>query len=102
MTRIRRTFIAALAATALTASMGASSAPASPTASASACNWEGFNITKRDDVTCAKAKRVLKGAIGGGEKVPGWSCSKGSTIIPEGRCRNKARTKSFRYKHQNA
>ncbi|MEA2386505.1 MAG: hypothetical protein QOJ22_679 [Thermoleophilaceae bacterium] len=103
MTRIRRIFIAALAATALTASMGAASAPASSSASASArCSWEGFNITKRDDVTCKKAKRVLKGAIGPAEPVKGWSCSKGSTIIPEGRCRNKAKTKSFKYKHESA
>ena len=79
--------------------MGASSVPASPTATASACEYSAWKITKRENVTCRKAKKVLKGdpRIGGGEKVPGWKCTYGKTIIPEGRCNKKGTDKSFKY-----
>ncbi len=101
MTRIRRTIIAALAATALTASMGASAVPASsssPTAITSACTYSAWKITKRQNVSCRKAKRVLKNdkRISGGPGHPGWKCTYGKTLFPEGTCR-KGTTASFKY-----
>ena len=98
MTRIRRTFIAALAATALTASMGASAVPASPTATTSACTYSVWKITNRQNVSCRKAKSVLKNdkRISGGDGHPGWKCTYGKTIFPEGTCR-KGTSASFKY-----
>lgn len=99
MTRIRRTFIAVVAATALTASMAATPSTAAPIATASACEYKMWKITKRENVTCRKAKAVLKGdpRIGGGERVPGWRCTYGTSIIPEGRCTKKGTNKTFKY-----
>jgi hypothetical protein len=99
MIRIRRTFIAVLSATALTASMGASPVPASPTATASACTYSVWKITKRQNVSCRKAKRVLKNdkrISGEGDGHPGWKCSYGQTIFPEGKC-HKGTSASFKY-----
>ena len=99
MTRIRRTFIAALAATAVTASMGigvTQSAATEPRAIASACEWNIWKIVKRENVRCRKAKKVLKGEYGGGEKVPGWNCTNKGNLIPEGKCTKGDR--SFKYK----
>jgi len=95
MTRIRRPLIAAVAATAVTASMGVGASQSA----AAGCEYSAWKIIKRENVTCRKAKKVLKGdaRIGGGEKVPGWSCSYGDTIIPEGKCR-KGNSRSFKYK----
>ncbi len=79
MTRIRRTFIAAVAATAVTASMGmgaSQSVAGGPEAIASACTYSAWKITDRENVSCRKAKRVLKGEYGDKDKVAGWSCTK--------------------------
>jgi len=99
MTRIRRTFIAAVAATAVTASMGmgvSQSAATGPEAIASACEYSAWKIKKRENVSCRKAKRVLKGEYGDKDKVAGWSCSNTGNLIPEGKCR-KGDAKSFKY-----
>ncbi|HYH58605.1 MAG TPA: hypothetical protein VD790_05250 [Thermoleophilaceae bacterium] len=91
--RIWRTFIAAVAATAVTASMGAG---VSMSASASAkCEYSAWKITKRENVTCKKAKKVLKGEYGEGTKQQGWSCTNKGNLIPEGKC-SKGQ-KSFKY-----
>ena len=102
MTRIRRTFIAAVAATAVAASMAATPSVADPTATASACEYSMWKITKRENVTCRKAKKVLKGdpRIGGGDRVPGWRCTYGKSIIPEGTCRKTGTNKRFKYSQQ--
>jgi hypothetical protein len=97
MTRIRRTFIAALAATAVTASMGVG-APQAQEAQTSACTYSIWKITKRQNVSCKKAKQVMKNdkRISGGDGHPGWKCTYGPTIIPEGKCR-KGTSASFKY-----
>jgi hypothetical protein len=99
MIRIRRTFIAALAATAVTASMGVA-VPQAQEAQTSACTYSIWKITKRQNVSCRKAKWVLKNdpRISGSdaEGHPGWKCSYGTTIIPKGRC-HKGTTRSFKY-----
>lgn len=99
MTRIRRTFIAALAATAVTASMAATPSVAGPTAGASACTYKIWKITKRQHVTCSKAKKVLKNDshVSGGKGLPGWKCTYGKSIIPEGKCTKSGTNKSFKY-----
>ena len=100
MTRIRRTFIATLVASAVTAAtFGAapSSAATGPTAIASACTYEVWKITKRENVTCRKAKRVLKGEYGDADKVPGWNCTNKGELIPEGKCTKGGTNKSFKY-----
>ena len=98
MTRIRRTFIATLVASAVTvASFGAASSLGA--SSSASCTYSIWKITKRENVTCRKAKKVMKHdpRLGGeGEKVAGWSCTYGKTIIPEGRC-HKGSSKSFKY-----
>jgi hypothetical protein len=92
--RIRRTFIAALAATAVTASMGIGASQSA----AAGCEYKIWKITKRENVTCKKAKKVLKNdpRVGGGEGTKGWSCSYGKSILPEGKCK-KGSSKSFKY-----
>jgi hypothetical protein len=91
MTRIRRIFIAAVAATALTASMGVS-----PSTAARTCKVDGFKITKRHNVTCRKAKKVTHRQVSG-EKLPdGWKCTNTGNLVPEGKC-HKGTTKRFRY-----
>ena len=91
--------MAALAATAVTAAMASTPAVADPVATASACEYSIWKITKRENVTCRKAKKVLKGdpRIGGGDKVPGWHCTYGKNIIPEGRCTKSGTDKTFKY-----
>ena len=99
MTRIRRTFIAVLTATAVTASMGmgvSQSAAAGPEAIASACTYSVWKIKKRVNVSCRKAKKVLKDEYGDGDNVPGWSCTNTGGLIPEGKCK-KGTTRSFKY-----
>jgi hypothetical protein len=97
MTRIRRTFIATLVASAVTvASFGASSSSAVQ-ATASSCSYSVWKITKRENVSCRKSKKVLKGEYGEGDKVPGWQCSNKGDLIPEGKC-HKGNSKSFKYK----
>jgi hypothetical protein len=101
MTRIRRTFIAAVAATAVTASMGmgaSQSVAGGPEAIASACTYSAWKITKRENVSCRKAKKVLKGEYGNGDKVAGWNCTNNGNLIPEGKCTKGQR--SFKYKPQ--
>ena len=105
MTRIRRTFIATLVASAVTAAtFGAAPSSAGPQATASACTYSIWKITKREHVTCRKAKKVLKNdpRVGGGEeKLPGWHCSYGKSIIPEGKCSKTGTNKSFKYASDN-
>ena len=101
MQRIRRTFIATLVASAVTAATfgAAPSVATGPIATASACEYSAWKITKRENVTCRKAKLVLKGdpkLYGNGEKQPGWSCTYGKGLVPEGRC-HKGDSKSFKY-----
>ena len=100
MQRIRRTFIATLVASAVTAAtFGAAPSVASgPIATASACEYSAWKITKRENVTCRKAKRVLKGEYGDADKVPGWSCTNTGNLIPEGKCKKQGTQKSFNYK----
>ena len=101
MTRIRRTFIATLVASAVTAATFGVAPSSAVDATASACKYSFWKITKRENVTCKKAKSVLKHdpRVGGqGEKVPGWSCTYGDSIIPEGKC-HKGNSKSFKYKY---
>ena len=94
MTRIRRSFIAVLAATAVTASMGVGGAEA-----AQSCKVDGFKITKRKNVSCKVAKKVTKKKVSG-EKLPaGWKCTDGQTVIPEGKCRKTGTEKSFKYSY---
>ena len=92
MTRIRRTFIATLVASAVTATTFG----AAPTAMAAGCEWSAWKIKQRENVTCRKAKRVLKGEYGDADKVPGWNCSNTGNLIPEGKCK-KGQTRSFKY-----
>jgi hypothetical protein len=98
MTRIRRTFIAILVASAVTAAtLGA--APSLGASSSANCTYSIWKITKRENVGCRKAKKVMKHdpRLGGeGDRVPGWSCTYGKTIIPEGKC-HKGNSKSFKY-----
>ena len=74
MTRIRRTFIATLVASAITvASFGAASSSA-----AGGCTYSIWKVANREHVTCRKAKKVMKHdpRIGAqGEKVAGWHCT---------------------------
>ena len=64
-------------------------------ASSAGCSIDGFKITKRQHVSCAAAKPVAR-AEAAGKKLPkGWKCTKGQLIIPEGTCKNGA--KSFHY-----
>ena len=96
MTRIRRTFIAALAATAVTASMGIGASQSA----AAGCEYKIWKITKREHVSCKKAKKVLKNdpRASGGEGLPGWHCTSNKrSIIPEGKCSKKRTEKSFKY-----
>ena len=96
MTRIRRTFIATLVASAVTAAtFGA--APLSAATASAGCTYSVWKITKRENVTCRKSKKVLKGEYGEGEKVPGWSCNNTGNLIPEGKC-HKGNSKSFKFK----
>jgi hypothetical protein len=99
MARIRRTFIAALVASAVTAAtFGA--APSTAATSAASCTYSIWKITKRENVTCRKAKKVMKHdpRLGGeGQKLPGWHCTYGKTIIPEGKCSKRGTDKSFKY-----
>ncbi|MGH2839094.1 MAG: hypothetical protein ACRDJY_12205 [Thermoleophilaceae bacterium] len=100
MTRIRRTFIATLVASAVTAATFGAAPSSAVQATASACNYSIWKITKREHVTCRKAKKVLKNdprISGEGEKLPGWSCSYGKSIIPEGKCSKSGTNKSFKY-----
>ena len=99
MTRIRRTFIATLVASAVTAATFGAAPSSAVEAQASACTYSVWKITKRENVTCRKAKKVMKGdpkLYGDGEKVPGWSCTYGKNVIPEGKC-HKGDSKSFKY-----
>ena len=99
MTRIRRTFIATLVASAVTIASFGSASSSAVQATASSCTYSIWKITKRENVGCRKAKKVMKHdpRLGGeGDKVPGWSCTYGKTIIPEGKC-HKGSSKSFKY-----
>jgi hypothetical protein len=99
MTRIRRTFIATLVASAVTvASFGAASSSAVQ-ATASSCTYSVWKIYKREHVTCRKSKKVLNGAYGDGQKQDGWSCNNTGGLIPEGRC-HKGQSKSFKFKQK--
>ena len=43
---------------------------------------------------------MLKGdpkLYGDGEKVPGWSCTYGKDLVPEGKCHKTGTQKSFKY-----
>jgi hypothetical protein len=73
-------------------------APQAQVAQTSACTYEIWKITKRQNVSCKKAKAVLKSdpRVGGGDGHPGWKCTYGKTIIPEGRCK-KGTSRSFKY-----
>ena len=102
MTRIRRTFIATLVASAVTAATFGAAPSSAVDATASACKYSIWKIVERENVSCRKAKKVLKHdpRLGGeGDKVPGWSCTYGKTIIPEGKC-HKGSSKSFKYKQK--
>jgi hypothetical protein len=99
MTRIRRTFIATLVASAVTAATFGAAPSSAVQATASACTYSVWKITKRENVTCRKAKKVLKGdprLYGDGEKQAGWSCTYGKGVVPEGKC-HKGSSKSFKY-----
>ena len=102
MTRIRRTFITAVAATAVVASMATTPSVADPIATASACEYKIWKIKQRENVTCRKAKKVLKNdpRIGGGQGLKGWSCTYGKSIVPEGKCRKSGTAKSFKYRQK--
>ena len=93
-TRIRRSFIAVLAATAVTASMGVGGAEA-----AKSCKVDGFKITKRKNVTCKKAKEVTKRKVSGQTLPAGWKCTDGKTVIPGGKCSKTGTDKSFKYEY---
>ena len=100
MTRIRRTFIATLVASAVTAATFGAAPSSAVQATASSCTYSIWKVTDREHVTCRKAKKVLKHdpRIGGeGEKVAGWHCTYGQTIIPEGRCSKAGTAKTFKY-----
>ena len=90
-TRISRSLIAALAAIAVTASMGVGASEAAT------CKVDGFKITKRKNVSCRTAKKVTHKKVSG-EKLPsGWKCSSGTGIIPEGTCKKRSTNSSFKY-----
>ena len=91
MTRIRLTFIAAITAAAVTASMGAGSAQAAT------CKVDGFKITKRKNVSCKTAKKVTRRQVSEQSLPPGWKCTSGSTLIPEGKCTRRRTSSSFKY-----
>ncbi len=97
MTRIRRTFIATLVASAVTAATFGAAPSSAVQATASSCSYSVWKITKRENVSCRKSKKVLKGEYGEGDKVPGWSCNNKGDLIPEGKC-HKGNSKSFKYK----
>ena len=92
-TRIRRSFIAVLAATAVTASMGVGGAEAAT------CKTSGFKITKRKNVSCKTAKKVTKRKVSGDKLPRGWKCTDGKTVIPEGKCSKTGTNKSFKYEY---
>jgi len=103
MTRIRRTFIATLVASAVTAATFGAAPSSAVQATASSCTYNIWKVVEREHVTCRKAKKVLKHdpRIGGqGEKIPGWHCSYGKSIIPEGKCSKSGTEKSFKYKQK--
>ena len=91
MTRISRTFIAALAATALIATMGVGSAQAAT------CKVDGFKITKRINVSCKTAKKVTHRKVSGESLPRGWKCTNTGNLIPEGKCTRKSTNSSFKY-----
>ena len=100
MTRIRRTFITTLVASAVTAATFGAAPSSAVDATASACTYSIWKIKNREHVTCRKAKKVLKNdpRVGGGEeKLAGWSCTYGRSIIPEGKCSKSGTNKSFKY-----
>jgi hypothetical protein len=100
MTRIRRTFIATLVASAVTAATFGAAPSSAVQATASSCTYTIWKITKREHVTCRKSKKVMKHdpRIGGqGEKIAGWHCTYGKSIIPEGKCSKAGTEKSFKY-----
>jgi len=103
MTRIRRTFIAILVASAVTAATFGAAPSSAVQATASSCTYSIWKITEREHVTCRKSKKVLKNdpRVGGGdENLPGWHCSYGKSIIPEGKCSKAGTNKSFKYKQK--
>jgi hypothetical protein len=103
MTRIRRTFIATLVASAVTAATFGAAPSSAVQATASSCTYSIWKITEREHVTCRKSKKVLKNdpRVGGGdESLPGWHCSYGKSIIPEGKCSKAGTNKSFKYKQK--
>ena len=93
MTRIRRTCIATLVASAVTATTFG----AAPSAMAAGCEWSAWKLKDRENVTCRKAKRVMKGEYGDRDPVPGWSCQNSGNLIPEGKCKKTGTDKSFKY-----
>ena len=94
-TRISRTFIAAVAATAVTASMGVGSSQAAT------CKVDGFKITKRKNVTCKTAKKVTHRHLSGQSLPRGWKCTSGTGLVPEGKCRKRSTDSSFKYAYAN-
>jgi hypothetical protein len=103
MTRIRRTFIATLVASAVTAATFGVAPSSAVQATASSCSYSLWKIYKREHVTCRKAKKVMKhdpGIGGQGDELPGWHCTTGQTIIPEGKCSKQGTNKSFKYKQK--
>jgi hypothetical protein len=64
-------------------------------ASSAGCSVDGFKITKRQNVTCKTAKAVTRKAAKQAPLPPGWKCTKGQGVIPEGKCTKGA--KSFKY-----
>ena len=103
MTRIRRTLIATLVASAVTAATFGAAPSSAVQATASSCTYSIWKVTEREHVTCRKSKKVMKHdpRIGGqGQKLSGWHCSYGKTIIPEGTCSKQGTNKSFKYKQK--
>ena len=103
MTRIRRTFIATLVASAVTAATFGAAPSSAVQATASSCTYSIWKVVEREHVTCRKAKKVMKhdpGIGGQGDELPGWHCTTGQTIIPEGKCSKQGTNKSFKYKQK--
>ena len=103
MTRIRRTFIGTLVASAVTAATFGAAPSSAVQATASACTYSIWKIKDREHVTCRKAKKVMKHdpRLGGeGEKLAGWHCGYGKTLIPEGKCSKSGTEKSFKYRQK--
>jgi hypothetical protein len=94
-TRISRTFLAVLAATAVTASMGVSSSQAAT------CKVDGFKITKRKNVSCKTAKKVTRRKVSGESLPRGWKCTNTGNLIPEGKCTKRSTNSSFKYAYAN-